>query len=215
MTDVCPSAIHICFVRVTAVDAVGNPLPGPNNVYISDNPLMLVVTPDVLAGEVKDQKGGCDQLLNTYRGQDIVKRFNLELDQGKLEPGLEYLLTGAPLITNDDGDAIGVNFELPCGTQQPYAAIEAWQDLWDCDHQPSDPYPYRRYVYPSSRWIRGADTLQNDFAPPKFTGFTVGNPNWGVGIYGDQPQAVNPNGAWFYDTVLPVARCGLQDFPIT
>jgi hypothetical protein len=213
--DVCPSAIHVCFIRATAVDAVGNPIEGPNNVYITDDPIMLTATPDVLAGEVKDQKGGCDQLLNTYRGQDIVKRQNLELDLGHLHPGLEYLLTGAPLITNDDGDAIGVQFEVPCGVQQPYTCIEAWEDLWDCDHQPSDPYPYRRHVFPSSRWVRGAETMQNDFNPPKFTGFTVGNPNWGLGIFGDQPQAVNPQGAWFYDTIIPDARCGLQDFPIT
>ena len=114
-----------------------------------------------------------------------------------LEPGLEEMLTGAPAITNIGGDIIGVQFEVPCGTQQPFVALEAWQDLWDCDHQPSAPYPYRRYVFPSSRWQRGAETAQNDFTQPKFTGFTVANPNWGMGIYNDVPESVQPNGCWF------------------
>jgi len=215
MPAICDGAIHLCYIRATRVDALGNPIAGPNNLYVSDKPIQLTITPDVLAGEVKDQKGGCDQLLNTYRGQDILKRFNLELDQGVLEPGLEELLTGAPVITDGGGFPIGVQFKVPCGSQQPYAAFEAWQDLWDCDHEPSAPYPYRRYVFPSSRWQRGADTAQNDFSQPKFTGFTVANGNWGMGIYADVPEAIQPNGAWFYDTAVPTAVCGYQSAPIT
>jgi hypothetical protein len=215
MTAICPSVIHLCFIRVTRLDAVGNPVAGPNNSYTTNEPIMLTVTPDILAGEVKDQKGGCDQLISTYRGQDILKRFNLELDLGVDEPGLEEMLTGGSAIVDTSGDPIGVQFPLPCGTQQPYVAIEAWQDLWDCDHQPSVPYPYKRWVWPSSRWQRGPVTLQNDFTQPKFTGFTLGNPNWGLGIYGDQPEAAQANGCYFFDTTLPNAECGWQSQPIT
>lgn len=215
MSAVCASTIHFCFFRVTRVDAVGNPIAGPNNVYVTDKPMMLTITPDILAGEVKDLKGGCDQLIATYRGQDILKRFNLELDLGVLEPGIEEMLTGAAAILDSGSDPIGVQFTAPCGTQQPFVAIEGWQDLYDCDHQPSAPYPYRRWLFPSSRWQRGAETLQNDFTQPKFTGFSLGNPNWGLGIYGDQPVSAEPNGAWFYDTLLPTAACGYQSHAIS
>lgn len=215
-TAVCPSAIHLCFVRFTRLDTVGNPVAGPNNFYVDDKPMVLTVTPDILAGEVKDLKGGCDQLIATYRGQDILKRFNLELDMGNVSPALEEILTGAPAILDDDSNPIGVQFQVPCGTQQPFVALEAWQDLYDCDHQPSAPYPYKRWVFPASRWQRGAETLQNDFDQPKFTGFTVGNANWGMGIYGDQPEAVQPTGAWFFDTTLPeAADCSWQSRVIT
>lgn len=214
MAAECPSAIHLCYVRVTRVDAVGTPIAGPNNVYVSDAPVMLNITPDILAGESKDLKGGCDQLLATYRGQDITKRFNLELDTGVISPALEEMLCGGTVVLSST-DPIGVNFPAPCGTQQPYVAFEAWQDLWDCDHQPSDPYPYRRWVFPSSRWVRGAETAQNDFSQPKFTGFSVANPNWGTGIFGDLTEAVGANGQWIYDTVLPTAACGYQTQSIT
>jgi hypothetical protein len=215
MSALCPSVIHLCFVRVTRLNSVGQPVAGPNNVYVSNNPVTLTVTPDVLAGEVKDMKGGCDQLLATYRGQDILKRFNLELDTGVVEPGLDEMMTGGSAITNTLAQAIGVQFPVPCGTQQPYVAFEAWQDLYDCDHQPSTPYQYRRWVFPSSRWQRGPVTLQNDFTLPKFTGFTLGNANWGLGIYGDQPVSVAANGAYFFDNTLPNAACGYQSHAIT
>lgn len=214
MTAICPSSIHLCFVRVTRVDAVGNPVAGPNNVYVTDTPLSLAINADVLAGEVKDVKGGCDQLVATYRGQDITKRFNLELDCATVSPALEEMLCGGSVIL-DGSDPIGVDFPAPCGTQQPYLALEAWQDLYDCDHQPSDPYQYRRYIFPSSRWVRGAETAQNDFSAPKFTGFTVANPNWGEGIFGDLTNPVGPNGQWVFDNNLPTAACGYQSHSIS
>jgi hypothetical protein len=216
MAAVCPSAIHLCFVRVTRLDALGNPVAGPNNFLVYDKPLMLTVTPDILAGESKDLKGGCDQLVATYRGQDILKRFNLELDTGTISPALEEILTGGSAIVDGSGDPIGIQFQVPCGTQQPFVAFEAWQDLYDCDHQPSAPFPYKRWIWPATRWQRGPETLQNDFDQPKFTGFSVGNSNWGEGIYGDLTVAVEPNGMWIYDTELPeAAECSWQSHAIT
>lgn len=216
MSAVCPSAIHLCFIRVTRLDSVGNPVAGPNNFVVSDKPMMLTVTPDILAGESKDLKGGCDQLVATYRGQDILKRFNFELDMGTISPALEEILTGAEAILNDATEPIGVQFPVPCDTQQPFVALEAWQDLWDCDHQPSDPYPYKRWIWPATRWQRGAETLQNDFDQPKFTGFSVGNENWGAGIYGDLDITVGPNGCYVFDTELPEsADCTWQSHSVT
>lgn len=215
MTDICDSVIHICRIRVTRVDSVGEPIAGPNNVYVSDKPMMLVATPDVLAGEVKDQKGGCDQLLATYRGQDILKRYNLELDQGVVEPGLEEMLTGGAAILDGSNGAIGVWFASPCGTQQPFVCFEAWQDLWDCDHQPASPYQFVHWIWPSSRWQKGAITLQNDFTQPKFLGFSVANPEWGLGIYGDLPEAAQPNGGYFFSNALPTASCGYQSHTVS
>jgi hypothetical protein len=221
MADFCPAVIHLCYVRFTRISSVGVVTPGPNNVYVIDTPITLTTTPDVLAGEVKDQKSGCDKLIMTYRGQDIVKRENLELDIGQLHPGLEEMLTGGSVILDAESDPIGVNFPEPCGTFQPSVVLEAWQDLWLCDHQPSSPYQYRRLVLPGTRWIRGAETEQNDFTLPKFTGYSFGNPNWGIGIYGDYPigpdgeEAIGPQGGWFFDNTLPTAACGFQTQALT
>jgi hypothetical protein len=215
MTAVCDSLIHLCFVRVTRLDSLGNPVPGPNNVVVSDKPMVLTITPDVLAGEVKDGKSGCDALLYTYRGQDIVKRYNLELDIGVDQVALDEILTGGTAITDTGGAPIGLQFQAPCDFQSPFVAFEAWQDNWRCDHQPGLPYPYTRWLFPASRWIHGAVTLQNDVTIPKYTGFTLANDNWGLGIYGDQPVAALPNGMRFKDFVLPTAACSWQSHALT
>jgi hypothetical protein len=217
VTATCPSAIHLCYARFTRLNAVGQPVAGPNNVYVINTPMMLTVTPDILAGEVRDLKGGCDQLIATYRGQDILKRYNLELDIATVEPGLDEMLTGGSIILGGTSgtDPIGVQNQLACNTQQPYTAIEFWQDLWNCDNQPSSPFQYLRWVWPSSRWQNGAVTLQNDFMQPKFTGFTVGNSNLGTGIFHDWPTTVQADGAYFFDNTLPSAACGYQSHSIT
>ncbi len=215
MDPVCPSILHLCFVRVTRLDTLGNPVAGPNNVVVNDDPMTLTITPDVLAGEVKDQKNGCDKLAATYRGQDIVKRYNLELDLTKDQPAMEEILTGADAIVDTSANPIGVWFPSPCGTVTPFVAFEAWQDLQECDGPMSTPYAYMRWLWPAARFVKGAQTAQNDFGLPKFTGFTVGNANWGLGIYGDQPEAAGPHGGRFYDNILPNPDCSWQSQAIT
>lgn len=215
MAAIADSVLHFTFARVTRLDSVGNPVAGPNNLVVTDKAITLTITPDVLAGEQKDTKGGNDRLLNTYRGQDIVRRRNLELDVGVDQEALAEILTGAAAITDTGGDPIGVQFNSPCDFDSPFLAFEGWQDLWDCDHQPSDPYRYLLWVFPSSRWIDGPTTAHNDFTPFKFHGYTVGNANWGEGIYGDYPEAVGAAGARFFTNTVPTAENGWQSQGIT
>jgi hypothetical protein len=207
----CFAQIKICAVRITRLDSLGNPSPGPNNVYVSDNSIMLSAKPAIEAGVDKPLIGGCDCIIAFYHGYDKLKYFTLELDQGLVEPGLEEILTGGTSIMQD-GAAIGMNWpnQLDCAAPtQPNVAIEAWQDNWQDDHQVTD-FPYTRYIWPSSYWQMSDFSLQMDFNQPKLTAWTRSNPNWGEGIFGDQPQAIAATGGWFYDTTIPTAECGWQ-----
>src|SRR5258708_28896946 len=98
--------------------------------------MLLTVTPSIEAGQDLVLTGGCDCIIAAYRGYDKLKRFDLELDLGDVEPGLLEMLTGATAILNT-GDPIGVwwnvnqfNCSVPA---QPNVAFEAWQDGWDED----------------------------------------------------------------------------------
>lgn len=216
MPPICEAAIHLCAVRVTRLDALGNPVAGPNNFYVTDNPIMVTVKPVIAAGEDKDLVGGCDCIIASYRGYDKLKRFDLELDLGVIEPGLMEILTGGSAIL-DEGDPIGMWWpnQLSCQNPvQPNVCFEGWQDLWEEDHQDADT-PYLHWIWPSTRWQIGDHTLQNDFNQPKLTGFSRGNPNWGLGIYGDLPEAAEPLGGFFGDDAIPAAECGWQTQPIT
>ncbi len=217
MADKCLAAIHICRLRVTRLDASGNPAAGPNNAYITDKPMQLGVTPTIEAGADRTLVGGCDCIIATYRGPDKLKRFDLTLDLGVLEPGLLEMLTGAAAIT-DTGDVIGVWWSdqaFDCSNPQPSVAIEAWQTAWD-GGGPSADFPVVHWIWPLTHWQIGAHTLQNDFLQPQVTGFSLANSSWGEGIWGDMPETVGPLGGWFYDTEdLPDAQCGYVTQPIT
>ena len=211
MAAECLAAIHLCAIRVTRLEADGSPTPGPNNSYVTNKPIQLGVTPVIEAGQDRTLVGGCDCLVATYRGFDKLKRFDLELDLGTLEPGLIEMLIGADAII-DTGVPIGdwwpSSQTFACGTNpQPNVAIEAWQDGW-ADDAPDADFPYIRWIFPSSFWQIGAQSLQNDFLQPKLSGFTRGNPEWGLGIYGDQPEAAQSLGGFFYDTTRPDGACG-------
>ncbi len=138
MAAICNAMIHLCAVRITRLDQLGNPAGGPNNVYVSGNPMMLTAKPVLQAGDDKTLVGGCDCIIAEYKGFDKLKRFDLELDLGVIEPGLVEMMTGAPAIVDGSGFPIGWHWasQLSCANPvQPNVCIEAWQDLWEGDHQ--------------------------------------------------------------------------------
>lgn len=217
MSAECLAALHLCRVRATRLDASGNPVAGPNNVVVSDTPMILTVTPNIEAGQDKTLVGGCDCIIATYRGFDKLKRFDLSLDVGTMDPALFELMTGAAAIL-DGSDPIGNWFpinQFDCSVPaQPNVCIEGWQTGWNEDQQDAT-WPYIHWIFPSSFWRFDAQTLQDDFTQPKLTGFTRGNTNWGEGIFGDLPEAAQQLGGWFYDTIIPAASCGYQSHAIT
>lgn len=209
MANSCPNLIHLCRIRITRLDALGNPLPGPDNYWVSDSPAQLVVTPSIEAGKDIVQTGGCDCITGLYRGFDKLKRFDLDLDINKAEWGLLEMLTGATAIAGTDPLApVGVWWSenaFDCSIPaQPNVAFEGWQDAYDIDH-PDPDTPYVHWIYPSSFWQIAPHTMQNDFTAPKITGFTRGNTLWGTGPYGDLPEAAGPLGGGFETAIAPPA----------
>jgi hypothetical protein len=213
----CLAAIHLCRVRATRLNPDGTPMSGANNVYVSDSPIQLAVTPVYEAGKDSTLVGGCDCIIATYRGFDKLKRFDFELDFGRMEWGLFELMTGSSAIMSA-GDIIGTWFNenaFDCSVAaQPNVCLEGWQTGWADDRQDTT-WPYVHWIWPSTYWSFGADTLQNDFNQPKLTGFSRGNSAWGTGIFGDQPEASPPLGGGFLSTSIPDAACGYQTHAVT
>lgn len=219
MAAECLAAIHLCRVRATRLNANGTPAAGPNNVYVSDKPIQLGVTPVIEAGQDKTLIGGCDCIVAEYRGYDKLKRFDFTLDLAVLEIGLLEMLLGSTLITNGtSADPIGQWWSenaFDCSTPaQPNVALEGWQTGWQ-QGGPDAVWPYIHWVWPSTFWQIAPHTLQNDFLQPQVTGFSRSNAAWGEGIYGEQPEASPGLGGFFYSTTIPTAACGYQSHAIT
>lgn len=218
MANECLAAIHLCRVRATRLNADGTPMGGVNNSYVTDKPMMLSVTPVIEAGLDRTLVGGCDCILATYRGFDKLKRFDLQLDLGVLEPAMLELMLGSQAITGIGGDIIGTwwssqSFDCSAAIQPPIA-LEGWQTAWN-QSGPDATWPYIHWIWPLAYFQIAQYTLQNDFDQPRMTGFTRGNSAWGTGPYGDLPQAAGPLGGFFYSTTIPTATCGYRTQSVT
>lgn len=217
MSAKCLAAIKFCRLRATRLDSDGTPHNGPNNVYITDKPMSLSVSPVIEEGEDRTRVGGCDCIVASYRGKDKLKWFEFELELAQWEPGLIELLTGADAVL-DGADPIGFDFSdqaFDCsGDVQPAVVLEGWQVLQN-QGSPDVQWPYMRWVWPMSFWQIGDYTLENDFAAPTLKGYSQPNSNWGLGIFDDLDTAVGPLGRGFFTDAIPTAECGWQTQSIT
>lgn len=214
MAAPCGVTLHVCRMRITKLDDLGNVDTGDDNFYVTNALITVGVTPNVAQGADLELRGGCDCVLASYRGVDSLKRFDFEVANGKKEPGLEALLTNGTVLTGSDGSTtvnIGVAYPGPldCDDTPRNVAFEFWTDHWNGDSIDPD-FPYIHHVFPQSRWQNGPITYGNDFGQPGFTGYSKQNLVWDD-PYGDGPGASIPYGAWFYtDDALPDAECDFQ-----
>ncbi len=206
----CASTVEICAVRATRLDALGSPVNDENNVIVPQDPIQLQFTPNIREGDDKEMIGGCnDCIIASKTGEDQIRRYDLELQMGRLIPQMQEMLLGATLITHD-GDDIGILYgeKLACGTAASRVAFEAWSKRWTEDDEQDPTFPWWHWIWPSVRFVPGQNTLQADFGPFVMTGKTRVNTAWAFGPYGGQPEPIGANliGVWA-DTEIPTASC--------
>jgi hypothetical protein len=207
----CASTVEICAVRATRLASDGTVSPDADNVYIVQDLIQLQFTPNIREGEEREMIGGCGGCVIAHKtDEDNLRRFDLELQSGRLEPGLEEMLLGATVIEDTNGP-LGFLYgpARACGVPQNRVAFEAWSKRWTVDDEQDPVFPWWHWVWPSVSWVPGQNTLQADFGPIVLTGKTRANTAWGFGPYGDQPADVAGNqiGVWASAAELPVGTC--------
>jgi len=213
MANPCVVPIHVCRTRVTRLDELGNVDTPPDNSYVSSKAFSVQVSPNVETGADITQRGGCDCILATYQGADLLKGFNLEYAKGALEPALEEMLVGGtPITVGGNVTGFWAPGVLDCGESQPAVAFEIWGDAYTGSTNDGT-WPYFHWVFPKTTWQLGQQTFGNEFSQPPFTGKAVANPLWGGGPYGDQPSDTPSDspGGYFLTTTLPTASCEYAD----
>lgn len=210
MANVCPTPLHICRLRVTKLDSVGNVSSDDDNSWVTDKVISLAPTPELQSGEDRTLQGGCECIIASVRTPDRLKRFTFELVLGALEPGLFSLLIGATVMA-DGADDIGFDWpdQIDCSFVEQLVAIEAWGDAYTGD-APDPVRPYFYALWPASQWEPAQTTFQNDFAPFTFNGFSRTNSQWGDGPYGDVDLPASPGirgGIYQVASAPPTAAC--------
>lgn len=213
MTAICPSSILACGMRVTLLDSLGNVAPSPNNSYVSNKLVALQTTPDTFAPTEAQQVSGCNCLVASAKFPELLKRFNLQITKGALEPALESMMVGATVVLSGP-DPIGEWWQNNsiCGQgTPPYVALEVWSQAYEGNGQ-SATFPYVHWIWPKTRWIQGQSTLDVNFKQDILTGFSDPNGLWGTGPYEDDPgENIGPMGGyWFTSDPPPTAFCGYE-----
>jgi hypothetical protein len=207
----CASTVEICAIRATRLDDNGSVAPGPDNVYIVQDVIQLQLTPNVREGEEREMIGGCGGcVIASKTDEDNIRRFDLELQSGRLEPGLIEMLAGGTVIEGTSGPlGVMAGAKRACGTPQPRVAFEAWSKRWTSDDEQDPVYPWWHWLWPSVAWVLGQNTLSADFGPVVLTGKSRANTAWGQGPYGDSLADVvgNQVAVWADTNDLPVATC--------
>lgn len=212
MANVCPTPLHLCALRVTKLDNVGNVADEPDNSYVTDKVITLTPTPELQAGEDRTLQGGCECIIATVRTPDRLKRFTFELVLGALEPGLFSLLIGADVMV-DGTDDIGIDWpdQVACDFVESLVAVEGWGDAYTGD-APDATRPYYYALWSASAWEPAGSPFSNDFTTFTFNGFSRSNSQWGDGPYGDVTLPASPGprgGIYQVPSAPPTAACGL------
>lgn len=207
----CASTVEFCAVRATRLDTDGTVAAGPDNVYVVSDVIQLQFTPNIREGEEREMIGGCGGcVIASKSDEDQFRRFDLELQSGRLEPGFLEMVLGATVIEDTNG-TLGFLYgaKAECGVARPRVAFEGWSKRWTVDDEQDPTFPWWHWVWPSVAWTLGQNTLQADFGPVVVAGKSRANTSWGLGPYGEQAADVGANhlhlAAFAGD--LPTATC--------
>ena len=113
-------------MRATLVDVAGRPVYGPESVVITSGQISTTFTPNVEEGEAISQpNGNGDTCLNvaatpTYTGDAVEATFC------KVDFSLFELLTGNPVVRNDDGTIVGIRKGTKIDLSKVNFALELW-----------------------------------------------------------------------------------------
>lgn len=87
-------------MRLTALNADGSFSPG-NNLYVSDQLMQLVCTPNVQSGDDLTQLNAAGDLCGVFHHGDMIKRYDLTLSICAPDPELEQMLVGGQVLTDN------------------------------------------------------------------------------------------------------------------
>ncbi len=195
-----------CVSRYARLDTNGVPLPGANNLYVSDALVTMAFEPVYTDGDEIDEKNACGTTKVYFKQADTFKRGDGTLTLVTPDPFLSEFLSGGDVLTEAG---------LPKGYAAPPLgpitgngiSVELWGYRVDDGDQDPD-FPYAHWVYPKMKNLRigghehGASALK-----PVFSGQLYENVNWFDGPVGDWPATSDRIFQWLPSATIPTPTC--------
>lgn len=208
MANDCLPQVSACAIRVVNLETDGVPLPGDDNMYVSDGLVSLA-----FAWEREDPaeikaENACGTTLLSYKPPPSLKRGRVTITLVTPDPELSQMLSQGTVLT--DGAAVGYASPRLGLISENAIGIELWaKRIRDGKLDPT--FPYAWWVYP---WIQNLVPGDHEHANAPFssvfTGDAYENENWFDGPDGQWPATSDAPYQWIPTTTLPDVACGYQ-----
>lgn len=212
-TNDCLPHVNACIIRVTRLQSDGVPLPGANNIIVSDAMTRVGFSWETDEGEEVNEKNACGDIKVYYRSAAQLVRGNLEIELITRDPDLSELLSGGSVISGTAYQGVTPSGyaapSLGAVTDAP-VSVEVWAKRIR-NGKLDDAFPYAWWVYPYVTNLRPDD---HEHAAGNlgatFMGEAYENLNWFNGPNNDWPAASTQVYQWTPTRSIPVAICGYQ-----
>jgi hypothetical protein len=191
-------------LRVSRLNSDGTIASGASASYVSKKFVSIGFTPELESGDELNIKAADGTIGATWKSPDTIKRFTVALTLVDPDPELTEMLTGGTIFTAG-GKSVGWAAPLPGVNPTPNGcAIEVWSYA-NINGRPSTTNPYWRHVLPQVVLRPNGERLVgNNLMGVQFSGYSVGNANFGTGP-GAPTWPFTSDSGWAYarDTAIP------------
>lgn len=185
MSTKCYAQVRGRVIRVTRLDACGNPDPGASAVVVSKRVSTVTIDEVTDDGTNIRERNFADELCVVDDAFTSIIGYTADIALCGVDPELVSLLTGQPVVTNAAGDIVGFDATTTVDLDSFGFAIEVWSRIAGSACDPSGFRPWGYTVFPFLKGGRiGGFSFEN--GPVSFTisgAQTRDGNGWGVGPF--------------------------------
>jgi hypothetical protein len=207
MTDCLPQ-VHCCAMRVGALDISGVPLPGAENLYVTNSMTKVTLKPVYETGNEITERNACGAVVVDYKSPDSLKRADIEIEIVTPDPFLHQLLADGGVAFAASAGGTGFQYP-PIGQITGYGvSIELWTKRINNGALDST-FPYAWWALPKVQNLKLGDREFSETAQKTiFTGECYENAAWFDGPNNDWLDASDRLAQGVPTTSYPDATCG-------
>lgn len=185
MPTECFAQVRGSVIRVTRLDACGNPDPGASAVVVSKR--ISTVTVDEVTDEgtnIRERNFG-DEICIVDDAFTQIIGYTVDVAFCGVDPDLISLMSGQPVIKNAAGNVVGFDATTDVDLDSFGFAIEVWSRIAGSNCDPSGNRPWGYTVFPFLKGGRiGGFTFENGAVQFTVSGAQTRDGNgWGVGPF--------------------------------
>lgn len=181
----CYAQVRGRVIRVTRLDACGNPDPGASAVVVSKRISTVTIDEETDDGTNIRERNFADELCIVDDAFTTVIGYTADIALCGVDPDLITLLTGQPIVKNAKGDVVGFDATSTVDLDSFGFALEVWSRLAG---SACDPSGNRKWGYTPFPFLKGGRlggfSFENGAVQFTISGAKTRDGNgWGVGPY--------------------------------